>query len=457
MSFDVITQLIDQGIARYGGQPGFFACQSNWGIDSEPKCYMMLEPVAQAIGFLDRSEIVSADAAPIESFETCFGALDKLSSFDHGGVPYASCFLNYELLHAIENVPNRQVSNETQLYCGFIYRRVVEISSDGAMHERRISFADFPEPFWKMGQCETVQGGQRPPADSPTDSTVQTRSSFTKQEYLSSVNRIRSLIRKGEVYQVNLTQMFSGIFPETFVNLHAAAATVWRDLVNSTLPSYGAFACLAPNRFILSASPELFLRAHAGNLFSSPIKGTCKRGPDPDTDICLSQTLLASEKNLAELAMIVDLIRNDMSRVALLGSVEVLAYPRLETLPYVHHLVGDVCSSLKPGVRLVEILNALFPCGSITGAPKVAAMRYLNELEPSRRGIYTGAIGIIAGQREFQFNVAIRTLEISSHGYAFGAGGGIVFDSDAEDEYEESLAKASPIRKALYGVSAKGE
>jgi para-aminobenzoate synthetase/4-amino-4-deoxychorismate lyase len=212
-------------------------------------------------------------------------------------------------------------------------------------------------------------------------------------------------------------------------------------------------------QWLLSLSPELFFECRDGKLVARPMKGTATRDPDPLCDKAAVATLASDEKQRAENLMIVDLMRNDLSRVAVAGSVEVPALFAVETYPTVHQMTSTITAQLQPAKDAVDVLNALFPCGSITGAPKLRAMEIIAEVEHGRRGVYTGSIGRIdAGGRDAAFNVAIRTLTLDESGATMGLGSGIVDDSRAGPEWAECLAKgafvASPRRFDLIETMA---
>jgi para-aminobenzoate synthetase component 1 len=208
-----------------------------------------------------------------------------------------------------------------------------------------------------------------------------------------------------------------------------------------------------PEVQLLSASPERFLRFDPGNrrLQTRPIKGTRPRGRTEEEDEALARKLLASEKDRAENVMIVDLERNDLGRVAEIGSVRVTELASLETLPTVFHLASTVEATLREDRDVVDLLLATFPGGSITGAPKIRAMEIIDELEPTARSVYTGAIGYLGFDGSIDLNIAIRTILVRQGVAYFQAGGGIVADSDPEMEYQETLHKASALRDVLIG------
>ena len=194
---------------------------------------------------------------------------------------------------------------------------------------------------------------------------------------------------------------------------------------------------------LLSRSPELFFSIDADrNIMARPMKGTAPRGGTPDEDAALAKWLQRSEKNRAENLMIVDLLRNDMSRISEIGSVKVPVLFAVETYTTLHQMTSSISSKLVEGTSLTDIFRALFPCGSITGAPKIRAMQIIHELEAGPRGAYCGAIGWIAPNGAMTFNVAIRTLTcFEDNTVRLNVGGGVVYDSDAAGEYEEALLK----------------
>jgi len=202
-------------------------------------------------------------------------------------------------------------------------------------------------------------------------------------------------------------------------------------------------------REILSSSPETFLRMHGRSIETRPIKGTRPRFADPELDSRSAYELQTSEKEIAELVMITDLERNDLGRVCEFGSVKVTEMLKHERLEQVHHLASTVTGQLREDADQLDVLQACFPGGSITGAPKKRAMEVIAELETVPRGLYTGAIGYLGFNGESQFNIAIRTLDREDLRLTYGVGAGIVADSDPEMEYEETLQKAEGIRLAL--------
>ena len=273
------------------------------------------------------------------------------------------------------------------------------------------------------------------------------RSSFTHAGYLDAVNRVREYIFAGDIFQANLSQRFDAPLSEPPWDLY-------RRLRAQNAAPFAAYLDF-PDAVVLSASPERFLRVDAGgHVETRPIKGTRPRGVSPEHDAALGQALTESAKDRAENLMIVDLIRNDLSRVCAPGTVKVRELFALEHFATVHHLVSTVVGELNHGASALDLLRAAFPGGSITGAPKLRAMEIIAELESSARGVYCGAIGYVSVTGDLDTNIAIRTAVARDGRVYLSAGGGIVADSDAEQEYRETLDKARGMIDALATASA---
>jgi para-aminobenzoate synthetase component 1 len=271
---------------------------------------------------------------------------------------------------------------------------------------------------------------------------LELRSSFTHAAYLAAVSRVREYILAGDIFQANLSQRFEAPFTET-------PWAFYRRLRTRNAAPFAAFLDF-PEVTVLSASPERFLSVNAGrHVESRPIKGTRPRGVGPEHDAALGQALTESAKDRAENLMIVDLMRNDLSRVCVPGSVRVQELFALERYATVHHLVSTVAGDLVAGSDAFDLLRATFPAGSITGAPKLRAMEIIAELEPSARGVYCGSVGYWSVSGAVDTSVAIRTAVVRHGRVYFSAGGGIIADSDPEQEYRETLDKARGIIDAL--------
>lgn len=271
----------------------------------------------------------------------------------------------------------------------------------------------------------------------------------TRDEYDASVSRIRELIAAGDTYQVNYT------FPLTS-RFNGDALAWYRDLCIAQGAEYSVYLDLGRYQ-VLCLSPELFFERRGNHVITRPMKGTVRRGRWPAEDRELAQWLANSPKDRAENVMIVDLLRNDLGKVSIPGSVRVSSLFDLERFETVWQMTSTVESTLHDGTTLVDLMRALFPCGSITGAPKISTMQIIRDLERFPRGAYTGAIGLLKPGGDCVFNVAIRTVVIDTEtGVAtFGVGGGVTIDSTAEREYEECLVKsrflhATPIEFQLF-------
>ena len=252
--------------------------------------------------------------------------------------------------------------------------------------------------------------------------------------YASAFERVENYIAAGDTYQVNLT------FKANF-QLSGSPLGLYRRLAQSQKTAYGAYIH-AGDHFVLSRSPELFVSGNGDTLSARPMKGTLPRAPLASQDAADRAALAADEKNRAENLMIVDLLRNDLGRIAEIGSVKVTDLFTVETYSTLHTMTSGISATRRPAVTMLDVLENLFPCGSITGAPKLRAMEIIREVEPKPRGLYTGSIGYVAPNGDFAFNVAIRTAVIDSQGNGtIGIGGGIVADSLAQSEYSEALLK----------------
>lgn len=258
--------------------------------------------------------------------------------------------------------------------------------------------------------------------------------SLDSLRYVDKVERVKSWIAAGDCYQINLT------FPLGF-KVFGDPLALYAGLRKRQPVRHGAFL-RAPGSTVLSFSPELFFERCGSRVLTRPMKGTAPRGRSPESDETLRLELLASSKERAENVMIVDLLRNDLARLAAPGRVRVESLCEAEAYPTLWQMVSSITAEL-PGVSLFDLFGALFPCGSITGAPKVRAMQRIGELEDQRRGLYTGTLGWVAPSGDCRFSVAIRTVTVETNGQAeMGVGSGIVIDSNPLSEYAECLLKA---------------
>ncbi|MER9072901.1 aminodeoxychorismate synthase component I [Mesorhizobium sp. M0904] len=280
---------------------------------------------------------------------------------------------------------------------------------------------------------ETIAPGDLPASNGPI---FDAKAAWSSDDYAKRFARLHDHIRKGDCYQGNLT------FP-VHAQWSGDPLVAFNALTERQPVKYGALVALG-DPIVLSRSPELFFEVDAeGMIETHPMKGTAPRGATKAEDDRLKAFLRNDEKNQAENRMIVDLLRNDISLISEVGTLDVPELFRIESYPTVHQMVSRVRAKLLPGLTIRQIFAALFPCGSITGAPKIRAMEILRELEGGPRDIYCGAIGWIAPGGRMRFSVAIRTISLFANGEAvYNVGGGVVFDSTAEEEYQECLLKA---------------
>ncbi len=316
-----------------------------------------------------------------------------------------------------------------------------------ADYEGNFVFGDYPEMlvFDHRGGHWHQAGGlaaEMRTSAPPAPEIGEFRPLADRETFLEGVRRIHGWIAAGDIYQVNLTQAFEAtVRGGDLFDLYATL----RECSPAPLAAYLSLA----GTEILSSSPETFLRMSGRGIETRPIKGTRPRFADPDEDRRSAYELQTSPKEIAELVMITDLLRNDLGQVCEFGSVQVAEMLQLETLGQVHHLVSTVTGRLRADTTHAEALAACFPGGSITGAPKKRAMEIIRELEQVPRGIYCGALGYLGYHGESQFNIAIRTLVRQGERLSYHVGAGIVADSEPEKEYEETLHKAAGIRMAV--------
>lgn len=327
---------------------------------------------------------------------------------------YVSGFMSYEAASAWE--PTLPHHPADALLCWFgVYERATAVSDDLLL--------DTLQEHGSMGLGDTPTFG------------------LSQQAYGEKIDAIKSLIYEGEVYQINFTDALTFSFSGATLDLYAA-------LRKEQKVPFGAWLNLGAQQ-ILSFSPELFFARDDRRLWTRPMKGTTHRGHTAAEDARLADALRADAKSQAENLMIVDLLRNDLSLVCEPGSVHVPALFEVEPYRTLHQMTSTVEGRLVDGATYANIFTALFPCGSVTGAPKLRSMAHIHALERQARGVYCGTIGYIAPDDRAVFNVAIRTVTVDGQQAAMGVGSGIVWDSDADAEYAECLLKASFVSRAL--------
>jgi para-aminobenzoate synthetase component 1 len=359
-----------------------------------------------------------------------------------GGLPFCGAligYLGYELGGFLERLPAPKPPAQRAPWMWFgVYDTAALFD-----HRRARAFvvsADAAKATRFAARLAEAPCTLPPPAFAPG---LRWRAEQSRAEVEAAVVRIIDYIRAGDVYQVNYTQAFTAQRPQGLSDFD-----LYRRLC-AISPAPHAALLRCGDVSLVSASPERFLSLDgAGGIAAEPIKGTRRRDADPARDAGLARDLRESAKDNAENLMIVDLMRNDLSRICEAGSVAVPHLSRLQSFSHVHHLISTVTGRLKPGVSPAEVLRAAFPGGSVTGAPKIRAMEIIHELEPAPRGTYCGAHGWIGFDGRADLAMTIRTLTLTGDAVVAQAGGGIVADSNPAAEYEESMVKIAPLLRA---------
>ena len=284
-------------------------------------------------------------------------------------------------------------------------------------------------------------GGQVNRQTTPFSLSSAFQSNMSRETYNNAFEKVQNYILDGDCYQINLAQRFSADYEgdpwRAYLTLRETAATPFSGYIQM------------PSNSILSLSPERFLHVSNQRVSTSPIKGTIERGKDRESDMALAAQLLSSSKDRAENLMIVDLLRNDLGKSCIPGSIQVDELFQLQSFQTVHHLVSTISGQLQKGIEPLALLAGCFPGGSITGAPKVRAMQIIEELEPCRRAVYCGSLGYISCDGQMDTNIAIRTMVCEDQKIHCWAGGGIVADSDCDSEYNECMTKVGKLLTAL--------
>jgi para-aminobenzoate synthetase component I len=419
--------------------------------------FIAADPIHRIIATGDRTEIDGAAFAG-SPFDALDHVLTRYLVEERPDLPPFQTglagFFGYGVRHHVEVVPShrRRDHGFPDLAVGY-YDLVIAID-----HQTRRAFV------MASGAPEQGEDARRLRAQARTDWalarlgrrgmaptfswSIDPRPDLAAEDFRRMVRRTVDYIEAGDIYQANITQRFQAVLPAGFQSGGPGRLALYDALRRRNPATFAAFVDLG-QRAILSSSPERFLKVAGQRIETRPIKGTRPRGANAAEDAALAQQLLASAKDRAENLMIVDLLRNDLGRVAKLGSVKVPVLFGLESYATVHHLVSVVTAELDRGRSAVDLLRAAFPGGSVTGAPKIRAMEVIAELEPTARGPYCGAIGYLAATGAMDTNITIRTLLIDGDRISFQVGGGIVADSDPAAEYQETLDKARALLETL--------
>lgn len=435
--------------SRFSDEPGTVALLSGGSHDSARWNILGIRPW---LVLKERDGTVEVEAGGRTSTVAMdpFAALDAVSSryalpgpdADHPLSAGLLGYLAYDLKDVLEDLPrtSRDDLGLPRLWMGAPSILVVQDRRDGATTVH-VPVRD-GEDAARSILTEFVASLSGPPPERATEFAAGTLvSGLSREEYMRSVEAIREYIASGHVYQVNMSQRFETGF-------QGDAFALFAKLFEVNPAPFFAFV-QAGDHQIVSTSPERFVELRGRKVETRPIKGTRPRGRTPEEDANLRRDLERSPKDDSELSMIVDLLRNDIGRACAAGSVHVLEHKRVEAYENVHHLVSVVEGELDDGKSAVDLLRATFPGGSITGCPKIRSMEVIDELEPVRRHVYTGSIGYLGFGGTMDLSIAIRTATISGGRLVYSVGGGVVYDSDPADEYEETLHKGRTISNAL--------
>lgn len=344
-------------------------------------------------------------------------------------------YLGYDLKNEIEDLQSINPDHK-QWPTAFFYEPIHLICFTGNTLE--ISAAN-PDEIWEAINRQEI-------VESQTPTTVDWQAQTTRERYIETVEQLRQHIIEGDIYEINYCMEF-------VAKAEILSPLAIFEQLNTLSPMPFAALHKQANKWIISASPERFLKKTGSKLLSQPIKGTAPRGKTPAQDELHKTTLLSSEKERAENLMIVDLVRNDLARNAVVGSTHVPELFGIYSFQYVHQMISSVAATLHPNRKWTDALRDAFPMGSMTGAPKIRAMQLIEQYEDTRRSVYAGAMGYVTPEADFDFNVVIRSLfmDTDTQQMSFQVGSAITFDADAATEYEECLLKAAAIFK-LFGA-----
>ncbi len=365
-------------------------------------------------------------------------------------------YLSYDLCHFIEKLPGN-ARDDLLLPESFMGFYDTVIAFDNLEHKAFVISTGFPElnqakkikrATERIGEIKSRLANLQSTHNKSRLNSVFShgidtplKAGFNRNEYIAAVEKAKQYIIDGDIFEVNLSQRFEAELNITPYELYQRL----RSLNPAPFGCYLGFDEVT----VVSASPERFLRLQGNSVETRPIKGTRPRGKNNQHDQKLADELLSSSKDRAENIMIVDLERNDLGRVCRYGSIRVTELAILEVYPTVFHLTSTIIGKLEAGKSAIDLLKATFPGGSITGAPKIRAMEIIDELEPTRRSIYTGSIGYVGFNGDLDLNIAIRTFIVKGEKAYFQVGGAVVYDSDPKDEYKETLHKAKAMIDSL--------
>ncbi|SFC45669.1 para-aminobenzoate synthetase component 1 [Algibacter lectus] len=364
---------------------------------------------------------------------------EKLKEYQTLANDWVFGYLTYDLKNDVEALKSQNNDSLEFPDLSFFQPKKIFLFKDNQIEIQYLKFVDDEI----QTDLEDILNTQKV-VTNPEENNIKIKLKIHKDEYFEKVNTLLNHIHSGDIYEANFCQEF---YAE---NTQISPLETYNKLNAISKPPFAAFVKLY-DKFGLSASPERYIKKEGQHLISQPIKGTAKRSLDKTEDNELKNKLIADEKERSENIMIVDLVRNDLSKTATKGSVKVEELCKIYTFDQVHQMISTVTSEVKPETHPVDILKSTFPMGSMTGAPKISAMKIIEKLEATKRGLYSGAIGYFTPENDFDFNVVIRTIlyNATQKYVSYSVGGAITAKSDPLKEYEECLVKAKAMRTVL--------
>ena len=364
---------------------------------------------------------------------------EKLKEYQTLANDWVFGYLTYDLKNDVEALKSQNTDGLEFPDLSFFQPKKIFLFKDNQVEIQYLKFVDDEI----QTDLEDILNTQEV-VTNPEENNIKIKLKIHKDEYFEKVNTLLNHIHSGDIYEANFCQEF---YAE---NTQISPLETYNKLNAISKPPFAAFVKLY-DKFALSASPEHYIKKESQHLISQPIKGTAKRSLDKTEDNELKNNLIADEKERSENIMIVDLVRNDLSKTATKGSVKVEELCKIYTFDQVHQMISTVTSEVKPETHPVDILKSTFPMGSMTGAPKISAMKIIEKLEATKRGLYSGAIGYFTPENDFDFNVVIRTIlyNATQKYVSYSVGGAITAKSDPLKEYEECLVKAKAMRTVL--------
>ncbi len=387
--------------------------------------------------------ILAVDAFTALKTDT-YNAFNKLKEYQTATADWIFGYLTYDLKNDVELLQSNNFDGLGFPDLYFFQPKKLFFFSENNVEVHYLNMvADEIEEDWA-----SISEILKQPENTETSKNVSISIRTTKDNYIRKVEEVLEHIKRGDIYEANICQEF---YSE---NAEINPLQIFLQLNKISKPPFSVFLKLN-NLFALSASPERYLKRMGNTLISQPIKGTAKRLPNKDEDIKMAHQLSQDPKERSENIMITDLVRNDLSRIAEKGSVNVAELCAVYTFEQVHQMISTVSCTVSPGFSSVEILRNTYPMGSMTGAPKISAMQIIEETEDAKRGLYSGTIGYFTPTGDFDFNVVIRSIlyNASKKYVSFSVGSAITINSNPEMEYEECLLKAKAMREVLNNAT----